>query len=218
MFTGLIEEMGTIGDRVRRGAGAELSVECPGFIEKISAGDSVAVDGVCLTARELTGGGFLADLSPETTARSTLVSLPTGSNVNLELPLEAGGRLGGHFVQGHVDGLGKLLSKRRAGSGWTFEFSLPPDLSPYAVEKGSIAINGVSLTIAALEHLSFEVAVIPHTYRVTNLQHLKPGADVNLEADILAKYIVGMLRKPKPSGGITEEFLAEHGFGPATGA
>ena len=218
MFTGLIKEMGTVGNRAHSGDGVELSVECPELSRGLSVGDSMAVDGVCLTARELSDSGFRADLSPETVTVSTLGVLPIGSRVNLELPLEAGGRLGGHFVLGHVDGLGKLLRKRRAGSGWTFEFSLPPELAAHAVGKGSIAVNGVSLTIAALERRSFEVAVIPYTYGVTNLQYLEPGAEVNLEADILAKYVARLLAKSPPAAGISEEFLAEHGFGPATGA
>ncbi len=208
MFTGLVQVMGvveTLGE-------THLRIYPQGDLGQLTLGDSVAVDGVCLTVADLGGGGFGAVVSPETLQRSTLGQ--GGRLVNLELSLRVGDRLGGHFVTGHVDGVGHLLGVTGAEAAWIMEFSTPPTVAPYLVAKGSIAVNGVSLTVANLREGGgqFSVAVIPHTYRTTNLQYLEPGAPVNLEGDILAKYAHKFLSSRAMEEEITLEFLAEQGY------
>lgn len=212
MFTGLIKELGTLIIRAGRGKGAILTIGCPELLPQINIGDSVAVDGVCLTAGKLVERGFEADLSAETLNRSTLGKMGVGSRLNLELPLSLNDRLGGHIVQGHVDGLGKLAEKNKSGEGWELAFSFPKMLSRYLAKKGSIAINGISLTIADFNDSRLLVAVIPHTYKVTNLQYLNPGMEVNIEVDILAKYVERLLQPEGGKQGVTIDLLRDHGF------
>ena len=239
MFTGLIQALGTIQPLGQD----QFQISCQSgqtdsILRDLALGDSVAVDGVCLTVVEIVQSGFIATASPETLSRTTLGSLSTGC-FNLESSLRAGSKLGGHFVTGHVDGVGCLTKAVQTASSWEMHFSAPPtatevwqrQIAPYIVPKGSIAINGISLTIADCdpEGNGFMVAVIPHTYDETNLKSLKPGNWVNLEADILGKYVAKFLRSQfnhavGTMGGldevptvstlehITPEFLAEHGY------
>jgi riboflavin synthase len=213
MFTGIVEELGTISAFESRAAGARLTVRCGVVREDLKDGASVSVNGVCLTATELRPDSFSADLAPETLRRSNLGDLRVGSRVNLERPLAPGGRLSGHIVQGHVDGTGEFLSLERLGDeNWWLAIRIPVELDPYLVYKGSIAIDGISLTIARLESLVLSVAIIPHTYRNTTLGGYRPGAHVNLECDILAKHVEKLLRKLEVRPGLTVERLLEQGF------
>lgn len=194
MFTGIIEEVGSVAALDPREAGSRISLRAPLVAGDIRAGDSVSVNGVCLTAVEPSREGFSADVSPETLCRSNLASLRPGSKVNLERALAAGGRLGGHIVQGHVDGVGAIESLDPLGGGnWWLSVAVPADLERYFVFKGSVAIDGISLTIAAVDPGRIAVAVIPHTYAHTNLREKRPGDPVNLETDVLAKYVEKML-------------------------
>jgi riboflavin synthase len=188
MFTGLVQELGTVAavDEARLSVQAAVTGD-------LREGDSVAVNGVCLTVAALTDGTFTADVMPETLRRSSLGSLQEGSPVNLELPLRATDRLGGHFVQGHVDGIGTVGEAREEGTARVVRVEAEPDLLRYVVEKGSIAVDGVSLTVAALEEGAFTVSLIPETLQRTNLGGVSPGDRVNLEVDVLAKYVERLL-------------------------
>ena len=217
MFTGIIEETGLIRSLRPASAGASIQVEAGRVASSLKAGDSVAVNGVCLTVRASTGLCFACDLSAETLRCSSLGRAVAGTIVNLERPLAVGDRLGGHIVQGHIDGVGKLISSAASGEGVEMRFSFPPELERYFVSKGSVAVDGISLTVASLTGNSFVVAVIPHTYSVTNLKRLKPGDVVNLEGDILAKYFerffeLGLGRQPAPDGRLSVNKLREQGF------
>lgn len=193
MFTGIIEELGKVRSIEQRGENARIVIDARIVIEGTGHGDSIAVNGVCLTALDLTGNSFAADVSRETLERSTLGSLSEGSPVNLERAVTPTTRLGGHIVQGHVDGRGKFLSATGHGGSWTVRVGFPSELARYLVFKGSVSVEGISLTIAALSDDYFEIAVIPKTWEVTNLSHLKPGDDVNLEVDVIAKYVERLL-------------------------
>jgi len=207
MFTGIIEELGTV-----QRAGARLRVQCRQVLGDLKPGSSVAVNGVCLTAVEVEAEGFGADLSPETLRLTNLGDLRPGSVVNLERALAAGGRLDGHLVQGHVDGTGEMVAlERLRGENWRLRVRHPRELGRYIVVKGSIAVDGISLTVAALEGDVLAVAVIPHTYEKTNLHTRRPGERVNLECDILAKYIEKLLGRAE-GGGLTEEKLRQLGY------
>lgn len=187
MFTGIVAGIGTVVEVSRRGGGRRLTIAPPARFGRLARGESVAVGGVCLTA--IAGGRRLAaDLSPETLRRSRLGRLAEGDGVNLERALRWGDRLSGHFVLGHVDGLARILRVKRSGNSWTFTFSIPPGLGPYVVTKGSVALDGVSLTVAARRRGSFDVAVIPETHRRTTLGRSKPGDTVHFEADVFARY------------------------------
>ncbi|MDX2243667.1 MAG: riboflavin synthase [Leptolyngbyaceae cyanobacterium bins.302] len=229
MFTGLIQGLGTLqslaSDRVQvMCLPATASLILPG----LELGDSVAVDGVCLTVVEILPQGFVAVISPETRDRSTL-SHANHAPVNLETSLRVGSKLGGHFVTGHVDGIGYLESAVETSTSWEMTFTAPPIAARYILAKGSIAINGISLTVANCnpEGTRFTVAVIPHTYNETNLKQLQPGNPVNLEGDILGKYVEKFVRQGVSTGGdrwepspsvpqsldqLTPSFLAEHGY------
>jgi riboflavin synthase len=189
LFTGLIEELGTVAKTEERPGGMYLSIHCGLVADGTADGDSISVNGVCLTATDVSPRSFGADLSRETLDRSTLGSLGAGSRVNLERAVTPSTRLGGHIVQGHVDGRGRLLSAERAGEFRSVRIGFPADLARYFVEKGSVAVEGISLTIASLAADHFEVAVIPKTWEMTNLAHLATGDPVNLEVDIIAKYV-----------------------------
>jgi len=208
MFTGIIEELGTVET-----AGPRLTVRCHTVMRDMAEGASIAVNGVCLTAVNLRPGSFSADLAPETLRRSNLGDLRAGSRVNLERPLSPTGRLSGHIVQGHVDGTGEFLALDSLGAdNWWLRIRVPADLDPFLVYKGSIAIDGISLTIAALEADALSVTIIPHTYRNTTLGGYRPGARVNLECDILAKHVEKLLRKLDVKSGLTVEKLRENGY------
>jgi riboflavin synthase len=193
MFTGIIEELGRVRGLERRGEGVRMRVEARAVAEGTREGDSISVNGVCLTALEISAEGFSADGSRETLQRSTLGRLRAGSVVNLERAVTPTTRLGGHIVQGHVDARGRFLGAEHDGGSWTVRIGYPPEMARYLVFKGSVAVEGISLTVAALASDYFEIAVIPKTWEVTNLSHLRPGDEVNLEADIIAKYVERIL-------------------------
>lgn len=206
MFTGIIEEVGTV-----ERAGAQLEVRCRQVLAGLKAGSSISVNGACLTAVEVRPEGFMADVSPETLRVTNLGELRPGSEVNLERALAAGGRLDGHLVQGHVDATGELVGLERMGGGnWRLRVRYPRELDRYIVLKGSIAIDGISLTVAGLEGGELAVAVIPHTYEHTNLRHRRAGERVNLECDLLAKYVEKLLGLR--AGGLTEARLRKLGY------
>jgi riboflavin synthase len=218
MFTGIIEELGRVRSLERRGEGVRIRVEARIVSEGTREGDSIAVNGVCLTALEVERGSFAADGSRETLQRSTLGHLRAGSFVNLERAVTPQTRLGGHIVQGHVDARGRFLSAESHGGSWTVRIGYPKEIAQYLVFKGSVAVEGISLTIAALAEEHFEIAVIPKTWAVTNLSHLRTGDEVNLEADVIAKYVERILSVGKAGGekaqasGLMLERLAELGF------
>jgi riboflavin synthase len=213
MFTGIVEELGTVESLEPRPAGARLRVRCNKVLADTQEGGSIAVNGVCLTAVDLRSGSFAADLSPETLRRSNLGDLRAGGVVNLERPLGLAGRLSGHIMQGHVDGVGEFLGLEPLGSdNWWLQVRAPEELDRYLVFKGSVAIDGISLTVAAIEAAVLAVTIVPHTYQNTTLRGYRPGARVNLECDILAKYVekmVGGLKRPTE---LTVEKLKEAGF------
>jgi riboflavin synthase len=193
MFTGLVEELGTVAGREVLAEGERLVINAATVTSDINRGDSIAVNGVCLTALDVTPTSFAADISPETLDKTTLGSLDIGSRVNLERSVTPSTRLGGHIVQGHVDGRGTFISAIAEGDFWTVKIGFPPQLGRYFVHKGSVAVEGISLTIAALDGDSFDIAVIPKTWEMTNLSALPPGAAVNLESDVIAKYVERMM-------------------------
>jgi len=195
MFTGIVEELGTVAAFEHRPAGARLCVKCRTVVEDLREGASIAVNGVCLTAVNVSRDSFDADLAPETLARSNLGALQAGSMVNLERPVMLAARLSGHLVQGHVDATGEVAALDPLGDGnWRLKVRVPEEIGRYLVYKGSIALDGISLTIAALEPGPVvAVAIIPHTFANTTIGSVKPGARVNIEVDMLAKYIEKLL-------------------------
>lgn len=217
MFTGLIEEVGRVlrleksADEARA---TRLVVAASQLTQELKKGASIAVSGVCLTAVEVAPDSFAADLAAETVARTSFARIAEGTEVNLELPMRAGGRMGGHVVQGHVDGVAKLLSldKVEGGEDYWLRCEIPAELAKYVVFKGSIAIEGISLTVARIEGTTLTVAIIPHTYEVTNLKSLKPSDGMNIEVDILAKYAEKMLKGEIVPGMVTLEKLISEGF------
>ena len=213
MFTGIVEEVGHIRRLTQIANGARLAIEAQTVLAGAKLGDSIAVNGVCLTLVEQGPDWFAADLSAETLKRTSLQQTRTGTRVNLERALLPTTRLGGHIMQGHVDGTGRLLEAQPSGEGWTVRIGFPIELARYIVEKGSIAVDGISLTVAALGDDWFEIAVIPHTWKMTNLSTLERGALVNLEMDILAKYVERMLQIPaKGQSALTLDHLREMGY------
>ena len=213
MFTGIIEELGAVDAVQSRAAGLRLKVRCATVMSDMSEGASICVNGVCLTAVDLRPDSFSADLAPETLSRTNLGALRPGSRVNLERPLSPAGRLSGHIVQGHVDGTGEFLSLEELGAeNWWLRIRVPAELDPFLVFKGSIAIDGISLTIAALEADVLSVTIIPHTYRNTSLAGYRPGARVNIECDILAKHVEKLLRKIDRAPGLTIDKLRDQGY------
>jgi riboflavin synthase len=194
MFTGIIEELGVIQMLERRGEAARLRVACSMVLSDATEGCSIAVNGVCLTAVDIQPDSFAADLAPETLRRTNLGALQTGAQVNLERPLQANGRLSGHVVQGHIDGTGEFLSfDQLDDNNWWLKIAIPEELDRYVVFKGSLAIDGISLTVAAVENRVVSVTIIPHTYEHTALREHRPGDRVNLECDIFAKYLEKMV-------------------------
>jgi len=199
MFTGIVEELGRVDFLDTLSSGARLKVNCRTVLEQSMPGSSISVNGVCLTAVRLEHAAFLADLSPETLSRTNLGRLTAGSLVNLERPLSFTGRVGGHLVQGHVDGTGEMLSLAPLGDGnWWLKVRIPEELTRYVIHKGSITLDGISLTVAALEENAISVAIIPHTYDNTALKTMKPGWPVNVEVDLMAKYVERLLGADDP--------------------
>lgn len=193
MFTGIIEELGRVASIEFDGDNARIVTAAKVVTDGTKNGDSISVNGVCLTALDVMEGSFSADVSRETLDRSTLGSLTTDSPVNLERAVTPETRLGGHIVQGHVDGRGTFISATQDGDFWTVRIGFPPEFARYLVYKGSVAVEGISLTVASLDDEHFDIAVIPKTWELTNLSSLKPGDAVNLEADVIAKYVERML-------------------------
>jgi riboflavin synthase len=189
MFTGIVHERGRVASVVGDGNGIRIRLDAPLTAAEVAIGDSVSLNGCCLTVVEAANGMLAFDAVPETLSRSSLDGLEAGAELNVEPALRAGDPLGGHYVQGHVDGVGSVRSVEPEGEGRRIWFDAPPDVLRYCVEKGSVAVDGVSLTIAELDDAGFAVALIPHTLAATTLGTLEPGARVNLEADVLAKYV-----------------------------
>ena len=226
MFTGLIETTGTIRSLENLRGVTRIAVAGPAtLVQRLHAGDSVSVSGVCLTAIDIRpdSGIFVADLAAETVARTSLSRLHSGSIVNLEMPTPAGTPLGGHVVQGHVDGVGIVQSleplatgKDKTGSDWWFRLTIPEDCARYVVAKGSITIEGISLTVARVEQTAVAIAVIPHTYKVTNLHTLAKGSPVNIEVDVMAKYAERFAAEPASANEdrfeLTVEYLISNGY------
>ena len=226
MFTGIVEETGTL-QRIQRGrASAVLTINAQKVLENTRIGDSIAVNGICLTVTSLGGGSFTADVMHETLNRTALSGLSPGSRVNLERAMAADGRFGGHIVAGHVDGVGTITRIRRDDNAIWFTFRAEPQILRYIVEKGSITVDGISLTVAEVGEDHFSISAIPHTVRETVLQERKKGDLVNLETDIIGKYVEKLLYAGPPpaafgrdrqgggpgSGGITRDFLLKNGF------
>jgi riboflavin synthase len=214
MFTGIIEEVGTLDAVEQRGAGSRLRIRAPHVASGCAEGDSICVNGVCLTAVDIRKDTFCADASPETLRRSSLGALRPGSPLNLERALQPTSRLGGHIVQGHVDATGELVSLDLLGdNNWWLQVRIPPEIDRYVVFKGSLAIEGISLTVASIEDGLVSVTIIPHTYAHTNLPSKRPGDPLNLETDVLAKYVEKMLagyagqtsKRPLDLGRLAEE-------------
>lgn len=218
MFTGLIQETGEVASTERvagqnRGSVTRITIKAGSIPSELKTGDSVAVSGVCLTALDISEHQFSADLAEETLKRTSLQRLKTGSIVNLELPAKAQDRMGGHVVQGHVDGVGSIVSlqKIKFRDDWRLVVELPSELSRYVVPQGSITIEGISLTVAAIEGTRVEIAIIPHTWQATNLRALREGDPVNVEVDVLAKYAERMAHG-KTSGKLIAADLMKQGF------
>ena len=213
MFTGLVEGVGEIRGVSRQAEGLRLSVALPFAAAELALGESVAVAGACLTVVEITSRAAAFEVSPETLARTTLALKKAGDRVNLERALKLGGRLGGHLVTGHVDGRGVLRERREGPEHVQLQFEMPAALSRYVIEKGSIAVDGVSLTVNTCQGQNFTVNIIPHTAQATTLGSLRVGGQVNLETDIIGKYVEKLLGLKSPEApGVTAEFLARHGF------
>ncbi len=214
MFTGIIEEVGRVETVVNRQGQRRITISTSQLGKELKEGASIAVSGICLTAVALAPGSFSADLAEETWKRTSLSRIQKGALVNLELPMRADGRFGGHIVQGHVDGTGKFLALDPIADAADFwlRIEIPPELARYVIFKGSLSIEGISLTVAKIEGTQVTVAIIPHTVEMTNLQSLKPGDPVNLEVDVIAKYIEKMIRGDSAGETITVERLVSEGF------
>jgi riboflavin synthase len=214
MFTGIIEEVGRVTRIEQRGENRRITVAADNAPRELKTGDSVAVSGVCLTALDIKPGSFSADLAPETWGRTSFSRMREGALINLELPMKADARFGGHIVQGHVDGVGKLIAMERIADSenWWLDIELPREVEKYTVYKGSISIEGVSLTVARLVDARCGVAVIPHTVEMTNLHSLNPGDPVNLEADLIAKYVEKMMKGEQAESSLTVGELVRQGF------
>lgn len=222
MFTGLIEGTGTLVRIDRQGPDAKMVIRADFALEKVVLGESIAVDGACLTVVSHQKDLFTVDVSVETLSRTTLGRKPPGSRFNLERAMRLGDRLGGHLVSGHVDGIGVLKNRYAEGRSWRLAFGMPAELSRYVIAKGSIAINGISLTVNGCETEQFDVNIVPHTAQVTTIGTWQIGVEVNLETDLIGKYVEKMVRAwasspgPDPSGSqpssISADFLRKHGF------
>ena len=213
MFTGIIEELGTVGQMDRRPDSIKLTIQARKVLEGTQLGDSIAVNGVCLTVTSMTDSSFTADVMHETMRRSSLSDIKSGSKVNLERAMQVGGRLGGHIVSGHIDGVGHIARIAADGIARVITISIPKDMEPFIVEKGSIAIDGISLTVVSVGNSQFSVSIIPHTMANTTLIDKHPGAVVNLETDVIGKYVHSFTTAHTGNrSGITMETLLENGF------
>lgn len=216
MFTGIIEAVGEIATLQLRGTDQRLRVRTGKLdLSDVKSGDSIAVSGVCLTVTDLPGDGFWADVSGETLRRTVLGELAPGARVNLEKALTPATRLGGHLVSGHVDGVGEITERRDDGRSVRFRMQAPAALARYIAEKGSICVDGISLTVNAVQGAVFELNIVPHTLQETTMDQFRPGRRVNLEVDLIARYLERLLlggRAAEPGVGITREFLSVHGF------
>lgn len=213
MFTGLIEDLGTLLEIGAGGNAAKVTVKTSLPINELRLGESIAVNGACLTVTGFATGQFSADVSPETLAKTTLGSLPRGTRVNLERALRLCDRLGGHLVSGHVDGQARIVERTRQGNAWRFVMQLDEELARQLVAKGSVAVDGISLTVNEVARDRFAVMVIPHTLEQTTLMGLQVGALVNIETDLIGKYVARLLgTDDRQSGGITLDLLAKSGF------
>lgn len=210
MFTGLVEDTGSIVAVDARSGATRLSIRTRIPLAEVKIGDSIAVDGVCLTAERLDGDVFVATAGPETLARTTLSDRGVGSRVHLERAMRVGDRLGGHIVQGHVDGVGRVATTAPRGDAWSMHVDVPTELARFVAEKGSITLDGLSLTVNEIHGVRLRVDLVPHTRAVTALGERRPGDRVNVEVDVLAKYVERLLSAR--DGGITAEFLERHGF------
>ncbi|SMO41196.1 riboflavin synthase [Melghirimyces algeriensis] len=211
MFTGLVEEVGSIRSMHRTGNAMKVTVTCHQILKGLKKGDSIAVNGVCLTVTSFGSDFFTADIMPETVKKTNFKSLSPRSLVNLERALAVGERMGGHFVQGHVDGEGKILSRIPYDNAVLFTIQVPEELTDWMVDQGSVAVNGISLTIVKVESESFSVSIIPHTLEATQLKEARTGDSVNIECDLVGKY-VAKLAHGYSSVGVTENVLRKHGF------
>lgn len=213
MFTGIVQRLGRVLSMQEAAGGARLTIDAGGGFEGLAEGESVAVEGACLTVEPGSApermNFFLSD---ETLAKTTLGALKAGRRVNLERSLAVGDRMGGHFVMGHVDAVGRIARLDRRGEGWDFEVEFPPELRRYLAPKGSVSVDGISLTTVEIRPSSFTVAVIPHTREVTSLRDKGAGSPVNLEADVIARYVAERLAAASPSGGASENLLRQAGF------
>lgn len=196
MFTGIIEALGTVGDLKPIDGGIRLEISAGEVIGDLKIGDSISVNGVCLTVVQTAGAGFAVEAVGETLEKTTLGALDAGARVNLERAMAGNGRFGGHFVQGHVNATARVTQWFRRGENYYLEIELPPALLPYVILEGSIAIEGISLTVAALNGRRAGINIIPHTAKVTNLQYKQPGEQVNIEVDVIAKYVANLLKYP----------------------
>lgn len=218
MFTGLIEELGTLARLTRRGVDAEIEIRCA--LRDYVLGESIAVNGVCLSVTRWTDGSFCADASAETLAKTSLSEVELGGRVHLERALAYGSRVGGHLVTGHVDGVGRVVAREPLGDAVKMVFEVPEALAPFLAPKGSVAVDGTSLTVNGASGTRFDVVLVPITQGKTLLADKRPGAKVNLEVDVLAKYVARLLGRPGVDGlaadasaaGITEELLSKHGY------
>lgn len=214
MFTGIIEELGTVLELKRGSNSSQISIQADRVLDDVKLGDSIAINGVCLTVTGFDRHRFSADMMAETLARTNLGDLSSGHKVNLERASRLGDRMGGHLVQGHVDGIGRLAEEQVVDIARVLRIQAPSEVLKYTVAKGSIAIDGISLTVVALFPDSFTVSIIPHTAAMTTLGFKKPGATVNLEADIIGRYVERLLKWKQNENGsqLSAGFLAEHGF------
>lgn len=214
MFTGLIEDVGVLQDIRNSASQAALSISTSIPMAELALGESIAVNGVCLTVTSFGDGVFTADVSPETLRCTSLGRLSTGSRVNLERALRLSDRLGGHLVTGHVDGLAKIADRRKEGNAWLFRFQVEPVIAATLVTKGSVTVDGISLTVNEAASDSFSLAIIPHTLDQTTLSERKVGDEVNVETDLIGKYVARFLKDgmPEKAQGVTMDVLAKHGF------
>lgn len=217
MFTGIIEAIGRISDIQPKGTDTRLRIHTGKLsLDDVQLGDSIAVNGVCLTVIELPGDGFWADVSGETLSKTTLGSAQKNTSVNLEKALTPTTRLGGHLVSGHVDGIGEVVLRENAGRSIHFRIRAPQSLARYIAQKGSICVDGISLTVNAIDNDVFDLNIVPHTLTETTMSDFQPGRHVNLEVDIIARYLERMLTangdNDTQAAGISKEFLAQHGF------
>jgi riboflavin synthase len=212
MFTGIVEEVGTLRSLSVGAQSAVVEVTARVVLESTQVGESILINGVCLTVTAVDGHGFRADVQPETVRRTTLVGLRSGAALNLERALGLQSRLGGHKVGGHVDGVGRVLDVAREDNAVVLTVQAPESVARLSVDQGSVAVDGVSLTIVNVSAERLRVALIPHTASVTTLGRLRQGDEVNLEADLIAKYVYAFLERRKPAPGLTWDKLAEAGF------